>query len=97
MCLWLIATSPVHWALVTPALYGIWRWHPPQWVWLCAFANMAAFSLVVSHFVEARGALYDRIRVARMGRTVLAAAIAAVATLAMGLWTAISILLGYLA
>lgn len=93
MCLWLTATSPVCWALVAVALYSVWKWHLPQWVWFWMFVCAAVVGLVLSLFVEAGGGLYDRLRFARSGRIVMGAAAAAITVFALSLWAISSALL----
>lgn len=96
MCLWLTATSPVYWGMTLAALYGAWRWRLPQWGWLWVSTGAAAGSLMISVFVEAGGAVYDRIRFAQSKRVALGAAAAAIATFALGWWAVSFILLARL-
>jgi len=96
MCLWLTAISPVYWMLAAAALYGVWRWHLPPWVWFWVFACVATVSLTLTVFAEAGGALYSRIRFVRSGRIVLGAAAAAIVAFALGMWVVGFVLLRYL-
>lgn len=93
MCLWLMVTSPACWALVIIALYGAWRWHLPQQAWLGMIVCSAMAGLAIPLFVESGGAVYDRLRFARSGRSLLGAAVAAITVFALSLWAISSALL----
>ncbi|MCS6830842.1 MAG: hypothetical protein NZ749_09405 [bacterium] len=92
MFVWLMVTNPASWALAAAVLYGVRRWRLPEWTWFWGFASAAVLSLLISLFVEAGGALGERVRFAGSGRIALGAATAAAATCALGFWVASSVL-----
>ncbi|MEJ5253211.1 MAG: hypothetical protein HPY54_14145 [Chthonomonadetes bacterium] len=86
MCLWLTATSPLCWLFLALLAVARWRYPLSQWVWLSLIALASMVALGFAVFVEKGGALYERVRLAEVGRILLVAGFTAIAALSLVLY-----------